>query len=466
MRFQALTTKIAATLLLAGCSKSADQQQQQRPMPTVTVAKPLVQNVIEWERYTGRLQPVETVDIQAQVSGPLLSTHFAEGEIVTEGDLLATIDPRPFEVARSKAQAAVSVAQANLQRSEAMLQQAIAQQNQAQSAEALAFTRYENAQRAFESNSIAREQMDERESEYAQAKAQTEGANANVSSAQAEIINAQASILSANAELENAELDLEYTTIEAPISGRIGRLEVSKGNLIQNGSANGTVIATIVALDPIYVHIEAAEQDLLKYLRQSTFEERLKSDKRHPLYLSLLDEDGYPHAGQIDFAENQVDQETGTILVRGILNNTSLELTPGMFASIQIPRHLGEKTATMLVPDESISSDQDQRFVLVVGADTLVYPQPVTLGPIVDGLRVIRSGLTGEEQIIISGLQYVFPGMPVNATQGVIESRPVDDGLPEFIEPITRDQWIRHDPSIPTPEANGHGSGHQSGGDE
>lgn len=466
MRVHRITAAVAIAFLISGCSKSSDQSQQQRQMPTVTVAKPLIENIIEWERYTGRLQPVETVDIQAQVSGPLVSTFFAEGEIVKEGDLLAVIDPRPFEVARSKAEAAVSVAQANLQRSEAMLLQAIAQQHQAQSAEALASTRYENAHRALESNSIAREQMDERESEYAQAKAQTEAANANVSSAQAEIINAQASILSANAELERAELDLEYTTIEAPISGRIGRLLVSKGNLIQSGSASGTVIATIVALDPIYVHIEAAEQDLLKYLRQSTFEDRLKSDKRHPLYLALLDEDGYPHAGQIDFAENQVDQETGTILVRGILSNSSLELTPGMFASIQIPRHLGEKSATMLVPDEAITSDQDQRFVLVVGPDAVVYQQPVTLGPIAEGLRVIRSGLTGEEQIIISGLQYVFPGMPVNTTEGVIESKPMNNGLPEFIEPITRDQWIRHDPSIPTPEVNGHSSDHQSRGDE
>ncbi|MDF1810347.1 MAG: efflux RND transporter periplasmic adaptor subunit [Phycisphaerales bacterium] len=453
MNIQRLTCVLVFTMILSGCSKNNNQAQQPQT-PTVTVAMPLVQNVIEWERYTGRLQPIETVDIQGQISGPLQSTHFAEGEIVKEGDLLAVIDPRPFEVATTKAEAAVRVAEANLQRSNAMLQQAIAQQNQAIAAESFAKTRYENAQQAYESNSIAREQVDARESEYAQAKSQTEAANANVSSADAEIINSEASILSAQAELENAELNLEYTRIEAPISGRISRLQVSKGNLIQGGSATGTVIATIVALDPIYVHIEAAEQDLLKYLRQSTFKERLKSDYRHPLFLSLLDEEGYPHAGQIDFAENRVDQETGTILIRGILKNTSIRLIPGMFASIQIPRHLGEQSETMLIPDEAISSDQDQRLVLVVGEDSIVYTKPVELGPIVDGLRVIRSGLTGEEQVIISGLQFVFPGMTVNTSQGAIESVPENDGLPEFIEPISRDQWIRHDSSIPTPEAN------------
>jgi len=464
MNIQRLLLVLAFVIGTAGCSKNTEQAQQ-RQVPTVTVAKPLVQNVIEWERYTGRLQPIETVDIQGQVSGPLKSTHFTEGEIVKEGDLLATIDPRPFEVARAKSEAAVRVAEANLKRSNAMLQQAIAQQNQAISAESFARKRFENAQQAYESNSIAREQVDARESEYAQAKSQTEAANANVSSADAEIINSEASILSANAELENAELNLEYTQIEAPISGRISRLQVSKGNLIQGGSATGTVIATIVALDPIYVHIEAAEQDLLKYLRRSTFEERLKSDYRHPLFLSLLDEEGYPHAGQIDFAENRVDQETGTILIRGILKNTSIRLIPGMFASIQIPRDLGEQSETMLIPDAAISSDQDQRLVLVVGDESKVYPKPVLLGPIVDGLRVIRSGLTGDEQVIISGLQYVFPGMTVNTTQGLIESVPVDDGLPEIIEPISRDQWIRLDSSIPTPEANRLNANQKSGDD-
>ncbi len=462
-----LFSLLVTSAALVGCSKQAEAPPPQPPMTTVTVANPLVAEVIEWDRYTGRLVAVEAVDIQAQVSGPLLSTHFAEGEIVEKGDLLAVIDPRPFEVALSKAQASVRVAEANLERSKAQLLQAKAQQNQAVSAQKFAKTRLDNAQLAYESNSIARELVDERESEFAQAQAQTQGANANVIAAESEIINSEASILSAQAELENAQLDLEYTQIEAPISGRISRLQVSKGNLIQGGSSNdGTVITTIIALDPVYVHIEASEQELLKYLRQSTFEERLKSDYRHPFFLALLDEEGYPHAGQIDFAENRVDQDTGTILVRGILNNPSIELIPGMFASVQIPRNQGARTPTVLIPDEVISADLEMRIVLVVGEDNVIYPQPVTLGPIVDGLRVVRTGLTGEERIVIRGNQFVFPGMPVQTSEGTIERIPTENGLPDMVEPIHRDHWIRHESSIPGAQQVGLNKGSQTGGDE
>lgn len=463
LAFPVIFLQIILSFVLIGCSKEPEAAPQPQ-MTTVTVAKPLVAEVIEWDRYTGRLFPVEAVDIQAQVSGPLLSTHFAEGEIVSKGDLLAVIDPRPFEVALSKSQASVRVAEAKLERSRAQLLQAKAQQNAAESAQKFAKTRLDNAELAYESNSIARELVDERESEFAQAQAQTQAANANIIAAESEIINAQASILSAEAELDNAQLDLDYTRLEAPIAGRISRLQVSRGNLIQGGSSNaGTIITTIIALDPIYVHIEASEQELLKYMRQSTFEERLKSDYRHPFYLALLDEEGYPHAGQIDFAENRVDQETGTILVRGILNNPSIELIPGMFASVQIPHNQGARTATVLIPDQVISADLEQRIVLVVGEDNVVYPQPVMLGPIVDGLRVIRTGLTGEENIIIRGNQYVFPGMTVGTTEGTIERVPSTNGLPDIVAPIHRDQWIRQESSIPTPERVGMISDRQTG---
>ncbi len=431
----------AVILLHFGCSEESPEARSPH-RPQVTVARPLVRQVVEWERYTGRLQPVETVNVQARVSGHLQSAHFEEGEIIQKGNLLVTIDPRPFEVAVASTEASLEEAKANLRRSEALLLQAKAQRNEAVAAERLSKIRLENAQHAASTNSIAREQVDVRQSEHAQAQARTASAVAAVSSAEAEIATSNAAILAAQAALDNARLDLEYTKIHAPIDGRISRLLVTKGNLIQGGGANATLLTTIVSIDPIYVFIEASEQDLLRYLRQTTLEERLSHDLRHPLYLALLDDVKYPHAGQIDFAENSVNQNTGTLRLRGILRNEDLTLIPGMFATVQIPATMAPDVEAILIPDEAIGADQSQRIVLVVDQDNVVQPRPIAIGPLIDGLRVVRSGLDGTERIVISGLQRVMPGIPVQPVEGEFESTMVDDGLPDTCTLIPREQWI------------------------
>ncbi len=440
---------IPAICVLTACGEQPAPQGPPPP-PQVTVAHPVVRDIVEWDRYTGRLAATESVEVRARVSGYLQSIHFQEGQLVEKGDLLAVIDRRPYEAELHRAKALREEAGAGMERAQALLAQAEASLTQAESARKLAKIRLDNALLAVETNSIAQEQVDVRRSEFAQAEASVGKAQASIASANAEIATANAAIHTAEAEVERANLDLRYTRIEAAISGRISDRLVTKGNLIQGGSLGATLLTTIVSLDPMHVYFDANEQEFLKYLRLSTSGERPSSrEYKNPVYLALIDEEGYPHQGHIDFVDNRIDTNTGTIRGRAIFRNGDLTLTPGLFATVRIPG--SARYDAIMVPDAAIGSNQSQRFVMMVDDTNTVSPRAVTPGPLVDGLRVIREGLDGSERIVIGGLQRARPGSVVTPVDGTIEVDELDDHLPNDYQPLPEDEWITVD-SDPLPE--------------
>lgn len=424
-----------------GCSRDSGSGEAPPP-PTVTVATPLLRSIVEWDEYTGRLEPVESVSIRARVSGYLYSIHFDEGSVVEKDDLLFVIDPRPFEAALAAAQASQAEADALMASARAIVSMAEATLGDARSAVDLAESRLARARQALETNAISREQVDIRENELDQAKAAVASADADIASAQAQVANADAARALADARLTTAQLDLEYTNVRAPISGRIGEHLVTKGNLVSGGSALSTLLTTIVSLDPIHVTFDANEQAFLKYFRLADSGGRKSSrDFRNPVYMALADETGYPHLGHMDFVDNRIDPNTGTIRGRAIFRNADPQLTAGLFAKVRIPGSAPYEA--VMIPDSAITSSQSSRMVMLVSAEGIAEPRTVTLGPLKDGLRIIRSGLDGTERIIIAGLQRVRPGSPVTAEEGIIEASPIQDGLPNEYVPVPQEHWIR-----------------------
>jgi RND family efflux transporter MFP subunit len=353
---------------------NACQQQQAAapppPPPKVTVSQPVVRDVVEWDEFTGRLEAVESVEVRARVSGYLQSVHFTDGAIVKKGALLFVIDPRPY--------------QAELNRAKATLEQAIARYERTQKD-------FARAQQLVKSRAISAEEVDTRAADQREA---------------------QESVQAARAAVEATRLNVEFTEVKAPISGRIGRHLVTQGNLINGGTAESTLLATIVSLDPIYCYFEADERSFLKYVRLSQTGERPSSrEVRNPASLALANETGFPHQGYIDFVDNRLDPNTGTMTGRAVFPNPDPILTPGLFARVRIPGS-GKYTA-LLLPDEAIGTDQTQRFVFVVDDQNTAAYRKVELGPIIDGLRVIRGGLQPEDWVIVNGVQRVRPGAKV-----------------------------------------------------
>lgn len=445
MQFNPFTTTLSLTFLLClgSCSDDEASNANNGPPPAspVTVARPLIEPLVEWDRYTGRIVPVDEVTIQARVSGYLQSLHFVGGELVDEGDLLAVIDPRPFEAELATAAAQKRQAEAGKTSAEAMLEQAEALLAGAESSRSLSKRRLDNAKEALASNAIAREQVDVRETELAQATAQLQSARASVALAQAEIATANAAIAVSEAALQRAELELSYTEIKAPISGRVGDRLVTRGNFIQGGLGVATSLTSIVSIDPIHVYFDANEQEFLKYIRLSEAGERASSrDVKNPVLIALIDEEGYPHRGHMDFVDNRLDPNTGTIRARAIFNNAKGLLTPGLFATLRLPG-TARYNATM-IPDEAILSNQASQFVYVLDESDAAQIRPLKLGPIIDGLRVIRSGLNADDRVIISGVQRVQPGAVVAPEMTTIEIERTADGLPNDYEPVPREEWI------------------------
>ncbi len=356
------------TVLSTGCNR---QEAPSAPPPKVTVSQPLVRELIEWDEYTGRLEAVDSVEVRARVNGYLQSIHFQDGQIVKKGDLLFVIDPRPYQAEMDRAKAELKLAQARLQ---------------------LAHDNLARAKKLLSARAISEEEADTRASDERVAQATVEQSEASV---------------------EAAKLNVEYTQVTAPISGRISRKLVTEGNLI-NGGTGGTLLTTIVSLDPIYCYAEADEQSYLKYTRLAQEGKRPSSRQvRNPAYLALADETGFPHKGYVDFVDNQLDPSTGTIRGRGIFPNPDLTLTPGLFARIRIPG--SGKYEAILIPDESIGSDQSERFIMIVNNQNTTERRKVVLGPIVNGLRIIREGIKPEEWVIVKGLQRVArPGVKVD----------------------------------------------------
>lgn len=361
---------VGLALLLAAC-----QQPQAAlpppPLPQVTVSQPVAREVVEWDEYTGRLEAVESVEVRARVNGYLQSIHFTDGAIVQKGALLFVIDARPY--------------QEELNRATAALEQAMARYERTQKD-------FIRAQQLVRSRAISQEELDTRSADQREA---------------------EEAVQAARAAVEAARLNVEFTQVRAPISGRISRQFVTEGNLVNGGTAGSTLLTTIVSLDPIYGYFEVDERSYLKYSRLWRNGTRSGSrEAKIPVNLGLADETGFPHQGRLDFLDNRLDPNTGTMTGRAVFLNPNLRLTPGLFARIRLPG--SSQYEALLISDGAIGTDQTQRFAFVViDQDTVEY-RKVELGPIIDGLRVIRDGLKPEDWVIVNGVQRVRAGVKVD----------------------------------------------------
>lgn len=346
-------------------SLSSASAQGAPPPPTVTVAKPVVKDITEWDDFIGRFEAVDQVEVRARVSGYLESVHFRDGTLVKVGDPLFTIDPRPYRAALEQAEATVDSAKARVQFASDDLQRA----------ESLRKT-----------GNIADQLLDQRRSSY---------------------LTARAELDRAEAALREARLDLEFTEIKAPIAGRISRRLVSEGNLV---NANQTILTNIVSLDPIHFYFDVDERSYLAYSRQRSGGTQTQGAANR-VQLTLTNEQEASRTGHLDFVDNRLDAASGTIQLRAVFKNEDLSLTPGLFGRVSISG--SDPYQGVLIPDEAVGADQDRRIVYVVGADETVTARPVRPGPRIDGYRVIRSGLKGDETIVVNGIMRVRPGMKV-----------------------------------------------------
>ena len=354
--------------VISGCGQTA---QPQAPAPVVTVAHPIAEDITDWDEYTGRIEPVESVEVRARVSGFLQSIHFDEGGTVEEGDLLFVIDPRPYQ---------------------AILQEAAAEVTRARIRLELAGNDRERAQRLFQSRAISEEELDARTQEQREAVAALAAAEATVSGAQ---------------------LNVDFTQVKAPIGGRIGRLHVTRGNLVSGGTEGSTLLTTIVSVDPVHVYFTGDEREYLKYSRLSLDGSRPSSrDFANPVRMRLADEEQFTREGRMDFVANTLDEASGTIQGRALFANTDGFLTPGLFVTVQL---LGRGPyEALLIPDAAIGADQSEAFVYVVGEDNIVERRLVNVGRIERSLRIIEGGLTATDRVVINGLPRVRVGVAVD----------------------------------------------------
>ncbi len=381
IRSLSIALLMAFTVLGCGRDGQGENRAVAQAPPAVSVSTPVRREIVEWDEYTARMRAVEEVEVRAQVSGQLESVEFTDGAVVDEGDLLFVIDRRPFV---------------------AELREREAQLKQAEAAAVNARTQFQRGSRLRKSRSISEE-------EYILRQTASQASEADVQRAQAAV--------------EAAKLDLQFTEVRAPIGGRISRPFVTKGNYVNGGSGSADLLTRIVSLDPIHAYFEASERAFLKYMRLSRSGERPSSRSvRNPVYLRLADEQGYLHRGYMDFVDNVLDPNTGTMTGRALLANPDGLLTPGLFARARLPGS-GVREA-LLVPDAAIGSDQTEKYVVVIDADNKASFRTIEIGPIVHGLRVVREGLSGNERIVISGLQRVIPGQAVTPTAGDIDVKP------------------------------------------
>lgn len=373
------------TILLMACDKAPQEQAMEMPPPQVTVAKPLVLELTDWDEFTGRLHPVESVEVRPRVSGYLQSVNFTEGSIVNKGDLLYVIDPRPYQAILDQTRADVVRARAALD---------------------LAENDLARAERLYKSRAISEEELDSRSNQKREALASLEAAKAAVTS---------------------AELNVEFTHIKSPITGRIGRTRITAGNLVTGGDFDSTMLTTVVSLDPVYVYFTADEQAVLHYARMDMAGIRKSSRTTHnPVYLRLADEEEYTHEGYMDFVDNQIDLATGTLRVRAVIDNPDYLLVPGMFADVKLQ---GESQyEAILIPDAAISVDQTIRFVYVLGENNTVERRQIKPGRLEGSLRVIREGIEPDDVVIINGIQRVRAGVQVAPETGTIELPAVQQG--------------------------------------
>jgi multidrug efflux system membrane fusion protein len=383
-RLLPLGAVLFAALAVAGCdSKPAANEPQ---LPVVTVSRPLEKRITEWDEYTGRFVAVKTVEVRARVSGFINSIHFRDGQVVKQGELLFIIDERPYRLA-------VDQAKADLER--------------ARSRYDVATLDLDRATPLLRSQAVTEREFDTRRA------TQREAAGA---------------VGAAEALLKQAELNLEWTEVRAPIDGRISDRRVDAGNLITGGQSGATLLTSIVSIDPIHFLFDGSEADFLRYMRLSAVGARPSSrDVQNPVSVRLADETDYKHFGRMDFVDNVVSTRTGSIRGRAIFENKDGLLTPGFFGRLRL---FGGQHDALLLPDAAIASDQANRIVFTVADDGTVAIKRVELGPIVDGLRVVRTGLAPIDRVVIEGLARARPGQKVKAEDGKIEATRIEAKTP------------------------------------
>ena len=389
---------LVALLLAGGAWKLTHQAPAQAAPPpaNVTVATPLVRDVRAWDDYVGRFAPSRTVEVRPRVSGQIVGVHFKDGDIVRQGQLLFTIDPRPFAAALAEARANAASARSTL---------------------ALAQSDLARANRLVGDEAISAGEID---------------------SLKARVQASQAAVAAADARVRQKALDMEFTQVRAPITGRISDRRVDPGNQIAGGEgATGSLLTTINALDPIYFSFDGSEALFLKAQRA-----RAAGQAISPVEIQLQDESGYRWKGELDFTDNGLDPRSGTIRGRAVLRNPDYFLTPGMFGNMRLAT--GGTQRALLVPDAAVQTDQARKTLLVVGKDGKVAAKPVALGPVVGGLRVIASGIAPTDKVIISGTQMALPGSPVQATNGRIAPDAPADTAPAAAAPAPAEATFAH----------------------
>lgn len=377
------TVLLGLTVILAGCGGGGAPEGGGGPPPAaVSVAQVVSRPIVDWDEFTGRIEAVDRIEIRPRVSGYLDGVHFEEGAMVEKGDLLFTIDPREY-------QAEVNSAEANLARIDTRIR--------------LARSEVARTEKLVAARAASAEELEQK---------------------QADLEQGIADRRAAEAALEQAELDLEFASIHAPIDGRIGAALIKPGNLVQ---ADTTMLTTLVSMDPVYVSFRGDEQIYLKYQGLDRAGVRPSSrDSRNPVLVGLAAEDGFPHRGEMVFVDNQVEPSTGTIQGKALLDNPDGVFTPGLFARVRLLGS-GEYDA-LLIHDRAVMTDQDRKYVYVVGANGEAVRKDVLLGREHDGLRVVLEGLESTDRVVVNGVRKIFfPGAPL-APDVVPMDQPGADG--------------------------------------
>ena len=339
------------------------------PAPILTVAAPIARDVTLWDEYIGRFEASKAVEVRPRVSGAITAIHFTDGQIVRQGQPLFTIDPRPYRAALAEARASAASARSDL---------------------ALARLELERAGRLVDVEAVSQSEIDR---------------------LRARVNAATAALAGADARIAARALDVEFTTVRAPLNGRISDRQIDAGNLVSAGDAGGTLLTTINALDPIYFTFQGSEALFLKTKREG-------GDKGAAVEVRLQDEGDYRWKGRLDFTDNGLDPRSGTIRARGRFANPEMFLTPGMFGNMRLST--GRTARALLVPAAAVQTDQARKIVYVVGKDGMIAAKPVEIGPEVDGLRIIRSGLTPTDHVVITGYQFARPGTKAVTKTGKI----------------------------------------------
>jgi RND family efflux transporter MFP subunit len=357
---------VPALMLMTGCNRSAAQQGQP-PAPQVTIAPVEQKEIVEWSEFTGHTEPVDSVEVRPRVSGYIQQVCFQSGQLVKKGDVLFVVDPR--------------------------WNQAVFDQRQAQYDEAK--SQADRIDLLLKNNAISSEEAESRKARFEEAKA----------------------------ELDSARLDLEYTQVRSPIDGRVSRALLTEGNYVSGNADSATLLTTVVSVDPIYVYVDMDEASFLKFNALTSANKLdMDADGKVPVNLELASESDFTHHGRVESFDNQLNADTGSILLRAIFPNKDGQIVPGLFARIRVP--LSERHPALLVEEQAIGTDQANKFVLTLSPTNTLQYQPVEIGPVIDGKRVIRTGLTPGEKVVVNGMARVRPGMPVNPVEELAGTAP------------------------------------------